>query len=78
VSGLQAGAALQFEVQLSDLEKLDLMRHRGGPGEDTGDSVRAFSEIFRSPFKPEVLRVHEMRTSWRRRLFLPRSCTSLM
>jgi hypothetical protein len=54
------GAALQFEVQLSSLEQLDRVRHRGGPGQDTSDWMRAFSEILRSPPEIEILRVDEM------------------
>ena len=56
----QGGAALQFEVELSNLEQLDRVRHRGGPGQDTSDWMRAFSEILRSPPEVEILRVHEM------------------
>jgi hypothetical protein len=52
------GAALQFEVQLSNLEQLDRVRHRGGP--DTSDWMRAFSETLRSPPEVEILRVDEM------------------
>ncbi len=57
------GAALQFEVELSNLEQLDRVRHRGGPGDDTGDWMRAFSEILRSPPEVEILRVDETETS---------------
>jgi hypothetical protein len=57
------GAALQFEVQLSNLEQLDRVRHRGGPGKDTGDWMRAFSEILQSPPEVEILRVDKMQTS---------------
>jgi hypothetical protein len=41
------GAALQFEVELGSLEQLERVRHRGAPGDDTGDWMRAFSEILR-------------------------------
>jgi hypothetical protein len=54
------GAALQFEVQLGKLEQLEQVRHRGGPGKHTGDWMRAFSEILRSPPEVEILRVDEM------------------
>jgi len=54
------GAALQFEVELGSLEQLEQVRHRGGPGEDTGEWMRAFSEILRSPPEIEILRVDEM------------------
>ena len=53
-------AALQFEVQLDKLEQLERVRHRGGPGKDTGDWMRAFSEILRAPPEVEILRVDEM------------------
>jgi hypothetical protein len=36
------------------------VRHRGGPGEDTAELVRAFSEILVSPPEVEILRVHEV------------------
>jgi hypothetical protein len=36
------------------------MRHRGGPGQDTGEWMRAFSEIPRSPPEVEILRVDAM------------------
>jgi hypothetical protein len=58
----QHGAALQFEVQLSNLEQLEEVRHRGGPGQDTSDWMRAFSEILRSPPEVEILRVDEMQS----------------
>jgi hypothetical protein len=56
------GAALQFEVQLGNLEQLEQVRHRGGPGKDTGDWMRAFSEILRSPPEVEILRVDELKS----------------
>jgi hypothetical protein len=56
----QQGPALQFEVQLSNLEQLEEVRHRGGPGQDTSDWMPAFSEILRSPPEVEILRVDEM------------------
>jgi hypothetical protein len=59
----EGGAALHFEVQLSNLEQLDQVRHRGGPGEDTGSWMRAFSEILRSPPEVEILRVDEIEAS---------------
>jgi hypothetical protein len=36
------------------------MRHRRGPGQDTGDWMRAFSEILRSSREVEIHRVDEM------------------
>ena len=54
----EGGAALQFEVELTSLDQLETLRHRGGgPGEDTGDWMRAFSEILLSPPGVEILRV---------------------
>jgi hypothetical protein len=54
------GAALQFEVELGELGQLEQVRHRGGPGKDTGEWMRAFSEILRSPPEVEILRVDGM------------------
>ncbi len=55
----EGGAALQFEVELTSLDQLEQLRHRGGggPGEDTGDWMRAFREILLSPPGVEILRV---------------------
>ena len=55
----EGGAALQFEVELTSLDQLETLRHRGGggPGEDTGEWMRAFSEILLSPPGVEILRV---------------------
>jgi len=53
----ESGAALQFEVELNSLDQLEMLRHRGGPGEDTGDWMRAFSEILLRPPSVEILRV---------------------
>ena len=48
------GAALQFEVELTELDQLDRLRHRGvGSGEQTG------SEILLAPPGVEILRVDE-------------------
>jgi hypothetical protein len=49
-------------VQLTKLEQIEQVRHRGGPGKDTGDWMRAFSEILRSPPEVEILRVDEMQS----------------
>jgi hypothetical protein len=55
----EGGAALQFEVELTSLDQLEALRHRGGagPGEDAGDWMHAFSEILLSPPGVEILRV---------------------
>ena len=57
----EGGAALQFEVELTSLDRLEALRHRGGggPGGDAGEWMRAFSEILRSPPAVEILRVDE-------------------
>jgi hypothetical protein len=44
-------------VELTDLGQLERLRHRGGgPGEDAGDWMRAFSEVLLSPPGIEVPR----------------------
>jgi len=51
---------LQFEVDLTSLDQLEGLRHRGGgPGEDAGDRMRAFGEILLSPPAIGILRVNE-------------------
>ena len=54
-----SGAALQFEVELTSLDDLERLRHRSGPGDDTAEWIRAFSEILIRPPCVEILRVHE-------------------
>ncbi len=55
------GAALQFEVELSQLDQLDRLRHHGGGSdeEEIGGWMRAFSEILVSPPAVEILRTDE-------------------
>ena len=54
----QGGAALQFEVTLTSLDQLDGFRQRGaGSAQETGEWMRAFSEILLSPPAVEILRV---------------------
>jgi hypothetical protein len=56
----QGGAALQFEVELTNLDQLDELRHRGiGSNAETGSWMHAFSEILVSPPAVEILRVDE-------------------
>jgi hypothetical protein len=43
------GAALQFEVQLSSLEQLEHVRHRGGPGKDTATGCAALARFYNVP-----------------------------
>ena len=55
-----AGAALQFEIELTSLDQLDQFRSRGlGSSEETGQLLHAFSEILRSPPCVEILRAEE-------------------
>ena len=54
----EGGAALQFEVELKQLEELDQFRHRGvGSTEETGNWMHSFSEILLTPPQVEILRV---------------------
>ena len=54
-------AALQFELELARLDQLDQFRERGvGTGEETGNWMRAFSEILVAPPVVEILRVAEV------------------
>ena len=54
------GVALQFEVELTNLEQLDQFRSRGiGSSEETGDWMHSFSEILISPPAIEILRADE-------------------
>jgi len=56
----QGGAALQFEVELSNLEQFDQFRQRGiEPSGKTGDWMHAFSEILTCPPQVELLRVED-------------------
>jgi len=60
----QAGAALQFEVELTSLDQLDRFRQRGvGSSQETGDWMHAFSEILTAPPVVEILRVDETQAS---------------
>ena len=55
-----AGAALQFEIELTSLDQLDQFRSRGlGSNAETGQLLHAFSEILLSPPCIEILRVEE-------------------
>jgi hypothetical protein len=56
----QGGAALQFEVELVNLDQLEQFRQRGaGSAKETDDWMRAFSDVFLSPPLVEILRVDE-------------------
>ena len=48
--GQGGGAALQFEVELANLDQLDQFRNRGvGSSEDTGHWMHDFSKILTAP-----------------------------
>ena len=55
----EGGAALQFEVELTSLDQLDQLRHRSGAGEQTGEWMRAFSEILVGPPEVAILRLDD-------------------
>ena len=56
----QGGPALQFEVELKSLDQLEDFRQGGvGSSEETGDWMRAFSEILLAPPGVDILRVDE-------------------
>lgn len=60
----QGGVALQFEVELSSLDKVDQFRQRGGGlGEETADWMQSFSEILVAPPAVEILRVDDRQAS---------------
>ena len=51
------GAALQFEVELTQLDQLDQFRNRGiGSSKETSNWMHAFSEILAAPPCVEILR----------------------
>ena len=52
----EGGAALQFEVELTSLDQLEGLRHRGD-GKQAGEWMHAFSEILTAPPAVEILRV---------------------
>ncbi|HYG84862.1 MAG TPA: hypothetical protein VD978_01245 [Azospirillum sp.] len=52
------GAALQFEIEVTNLDEIETFRHHGvGSSNETGDWMRAFSEILVLPPEVEILRV---------------------
>lgn len=56
----QGGAALQFEVELANLEQLEDFRQRGvGSDRETASWMHEFSKVLRSPPVVEILRVDE-------------------
>jgi len=52
----QGGPGLQFEVELTSLDQLEGLRHRGD-GKQAGEWMHAFSEILTAPPAVEILRV---------------------
>ena len=62
--GHGSGAALQFEVELTDLGQLDQFRNSGvGSTKETGSWMHAFSEVLTTPPCVEILRVDELRAA---------------
>ena len=62
--GHAGGAALQFEVELTNLDQLDQFRTRGvGTSEDTHNWMREFSKILTAPPCVEILRTEEPKTA---------------
>jgi len=54
------GAALQFEVEVTDLDQLDKFRQSGiGSDQEAGEWMHGFSEILLSPPEVAILRVAE-------------------
>ncbi|WFT79049.1 hypothetical protein QA634_28015 [Methylobacterium sp. CB376] len=52
--------ALQFEIELTSLDQLDQFRRGGvGSASETGEWMRSFSDILRSPPLVEILRAEE-------------------
>jgi hypothetical protein len=57
---LHGGQALQFEVELANLEQLEDFRHRGvGSDKETNSWMHEFSKILLSPPMVEILRVDQ-------------------
>ena len=56
------GAALQFEVALTNLDQLDQFRNRGaGSSENTHNWMREFSKILSAPPCIEIFRSEELK-----------------
>lgn len=53
------GAALQFEVELQQLDQLDQFRNRGIGSRETGNWMHAFSEVLTAPPCVEILHVDD-------------------
>ena len=62
--GHGGGPALQFEVELANLDQLDQFRNRGvGTSEDTHNWMRDFSKILTAPPCVEILRAEELKAA---------------
>lgn len=62
--GHAGGTALQFEVELANLDQLDQFRNRGaGTSEDTHNWMRGFSKILTAPPCVEILRSEELKAA---------------
>jgi hypothetical protein len=62
--GQSSSPALQFEVELTNLDQLDQFRSRGaGSAEDIKSWMHAFSKILTAPPCVEILRVDETKPS---------------
>jgi len=62
--GHAGGAALQFEVELANLDQLDQFRHRGvGSSEDTHNWMNQFSKILTAPPCVEILHSEELKAA---------------
>jgi hypothetical protein len=60
--GHGGGPALQFEVELANLDQLDQFRNRGvGTSEGTHNWMRDFSKILTAPPCVEILRAEELK-----------------
>jgi hypothetical protein len=60
--GHGGGPALQFEVELANLDQLDQFRNRGvGTSESTHNWMRDFSKILTAPPCVEILRAEELK-----------------
>jgi hypothetical protein len=62
--GHAGGAALQFEVELASLDRLDQFRNWGvGSSEDAHNWMREFSKILTAPPCVEILRSEELKAA---------------
>ena len=72
------GAALQFEVELADLDQFDQFRERGIESDDgTRKWMHAFSEVLLSPPEVELLRVEQPRRQAKSRAVRSRGTTKV-